>query len=286
MPLSYEEEIEIRREAVLELSSKGWTQQQIAQKLGYSQAQISKDLAVIRSKARDELTNHYLELPIRYRMVLSNLEQIRKEAWQTVANTQDARSKSVLFNTLIAVNREILDVIAAGDLIEQEVANAELIAKEAKEDLVKAKQKLAEQAGSKIEGKDPPNEGFDLENSISTTSSLSTSDTAPQEVLDSQGAIVLAKAEDSSRWEAEEEEKEDGNEDADAYAPPSSSTTADTIPSDTMHMIAYEVVSDDATVDSTVVKEEKREVVVDDSSSYSYDVEDDGDNEEQVGDHS
>ena len=139
MPLSYEEEIEIRREAVLELSSKGWTQQQIAQKLGYCQAQISKDLDVIRSKARDELTNHYLELPIRYRMVLSNLEQIRKEAWQTVANTQDARSKSVLFNTLIAVNREILDVIAAGDLIEQEVANAELIAKEAKEDLVKAK---------------------------------------------------------------------------------------------------------------------------------------------------
>ena len=105
-------------------------------------------------------------------------------------------------------------------------------------------------------------------------------------MLDSQGAIVLAKAEDSSRWEAEEEDKEDGNEDADAYAPPSSSTTADTIPSDTMHMIAYEVVSDDATVDSTVVKEEKREVVVDDSSSYSYDVEDDGDNEEQVGDHS
>jgi transcriptional regulator len=135
MPLSYEDEIEIRREAVLELASKGWMQQQIAQKLDYSQAQISKDLAVIRSRAREQLTNHYQELPMRYRMVLSNLEAIRKEAWQTVAHTQDARSKSVLFNTLIAVNREIMDVIAAGDLIEQEVANAELIAKEAKEDL-------------------------------------------------------------------------------------------------------------------------------------------------------
>lgn len=59
MPLSYEDEIELRREAVLELASKGWTQQQIAQKLGYSQAQISKDLAVIRSRAREQLTNHY-----------------------------------------------------------------------------------------------------------------------------------------------------------------------------------------------------------------------------------
>jgi DNA-binding CsgD family transcriptional regulator len=64
MPLSYEEEIEIRREAVLELSSKGLTQQQIAQKLGYSQAQISKDLTALKSRAREQLTNHYLELPI------------------------------------------------------------------------------------------------------------------------------------------------------------------------------------------------------------------------------
>jgi transcriptional regulator with XRE-family HTH domain len=294
MPLSYEEEIELRRDTVLELASKGWTQHQIAQKLGYSQAQISKDLAVIRSKAREQLASHYQELPIRYRIVISNLEQIRKEAWQTVANTQDARSRSVLFNTLISVNREILDVIAAGDLIEQEVANAEIIAKEAKDDLEKAKERLAEQAdgsGSKTEGgTDPQIGGFDPENSIptSTTSSLSTSDTAPQEVLDSRGAIVLAKAEDSSTREAEEEEEEEevDDHDADAYAPPSSSTTADTIPSDAMHMITYEVVADDATVDSTVVKEEKREVVVDDSSSSSYDVDDDGDNEEQVGDHS
>jgi transcriptional regulator len=48
MPLSYEEEIEIRRETILELASKGWTQQAIAAKLGYSQAQIPKDLAVVR----------------------------------------------------------------------------------------------------------------------------------------------------------------------------------------------------------------------------------------------
>lgn len=80
-------------------------------------------------------------------MVLSNLEQIRKEAWLTVANTSDARSKSVLFNTLIAVNREIMDVIAAGDLIEQEVTNAELIQKEAQDDIKRVKEKVAEEAG-------------------------------------------------------------------------------------------------------------------------------------------
>lgn len=195
MPLSYEDEIEIRREAVLELASKGWTQQQIAQKLGYSQAQISKDLAVIRSRAREQLTNHYQELPMRYRMVLSNLEAIRKEAWQTVAHTQDARSKSVLFNTLIGVNREIMDVIAAGDLIEQEVANAELIAKEAKEDLQRAKEKLAEH-----EGKTPQIGGFEFDNSLSTSSNATT-----QVVVDSaDSSSAVALAEDSREIEEED----------------------------------------------------------------------------------
>jgi hypothetical protein len=178
---------------------------------------------------------------------------------------------------LISVNREILDVIAAGDLIEQEVANAELIAKEARDDMQRAKEKIAEQAGS-----NPRTEGFDREDSVSTTSSLSTSITAPQEVLDSQGAIVLAKAEDS-RWEAEEEV---GDNDADGHAPPSSTAAAATIPTDTMDKMTYEVVADDASVDSTAVEKE-REVAVDDScSSSSHDDVDDGDNEEQVGDHS
>ena len=124
----------------------------------------------------------------------------------------------------------------------------------------RAKEKIAQQAGER-----PRTEGFDLEDSTSTTSTS----TAPQEVLDSQGAIVLAKAEDS-RWEAEEEEEEeDDDDDAEDDSPcaPPSSTTAATIPTDTMDMMTYEIVGDDATVDSTVVEEE-REVVADISSSY------------------
>jgi hypothetical protein len=263
MPLSYEEEIEIRRETVLELASKGWTQQAIAAKLGYSQAQIPKDLAVVRSRAREQLTKHYEELPIRYRMILSNLEAIRKEAWQTVANTSDARSKSVLFNTLIAVNREILDVIAAGDLIEQEVANAELITKEVKDDMQRAKEKIAEQAGER----GPRTEGFDREDSISTSSSTSQA----QEVVSANraGGVAITVKDSSRDTEEEEGEHHNAENDDTPEVPPSSTTTAATIPSDTMNMATYEEVGDDATVDSTVVNEE-REVVADNSSS-SYD---------------
>jgi hypothetical protein len=113
-----------------------------------------------------------------------------------VANTQDARSKSVLFNTLIVVNREILDVVAAGDLIEQEVANAELIAKEARDDMQKAKAKLAEQEGSK-----PQIGGFELDNSLSTSSNATT-----QVVVDSadSSSSAVALAEDSREIEEED----------------------------------------------------------------------------------
>jgi hypothetical protein len=83
----------------------------------------------------------------------------------------------------------------------------------------------------------------------------------------------MAVAKDSSRDTGEQEEEgidddaTDGNTPTAPDAPYSSSTTtAATIPSDTMDIMTYDIVSDDATVDSTVVDEE-REVVAD-SSSY------------------
>jgi hypothetical protein len=127
----------------------------------------------------------------------------------------------------------------------------------------------------------PQAEGFDHEDSISTISST-TSNTAPQEAVDSQGAIALVVAEeDSSKdTEGEEEEGED-DDDADArqsiapYAPspstPTSTSAAATIPTDTMDKMAYEVVADDATLDSTSVEKEREVAVEDDNSSPSYD---------------
>jgi glutamyl/glutaminyl-tRNA synthetase len=210
LPISYEEELSDRRLAILELKAKGLKQVEIAKQLGVSEAAVSKSFSIIRAKAREELTNHYQELPLRYKLVIENLEQIRREAWQTVAHTQDARSKSVLFNTLISVNREILDVIAAGDLIEQEVGNAELIQKQAQDDIKRVKEKLAEQGGKTH----PQIGGFDLDNSISTSQQEESKEIAV--VVDSEEAMALAVAvgEDSSREVEEVEGEEDSGSDS------------------------------------------------------------------------
>jgi predicted transcriptional regulator len=92
MPISYEEELSDRRLAILELKAKGYKQNEVARQLGVSEAAVSKSLSIIRAKGREDLTNHYENLPLRYKLVIENLEQIRREAWQTVAHTQDARS--------------------------------------------------------------------------------------------------------------------------------------------------------------------------------------------------
>ncbi|MDQ4066371.1 MAG: hypothetical protein M3114_02150, partial [Thermoproteota archaeon] len=88
----------------------------------------------------------------------------------------------------------------------------------------------------------------------------------PQEVVGPQGAMGLAMAEEDSRH-TEEVEKDDVDATADAADAPgstddasSTATTTNTIPTDTLDMMAYEAPSDDATVDSTVMKEE-REVI-------------------------
>jgi hypothetical protein len=233
-----------------ELAAKGWTQQMIAARTGVSQQQVSRDLAHLREEARTSLSNHYQRLAWHYELVIQNILSVRKEAWQTLANTSDARSKSVLYNTLLQANRELLEVLASGDLIEQEIANAELLAAQAKEEIKDVKRKIEEEI-------DPQAGGFGQENSVST-SSLST---APQEAVYSRGAIALAMAEDSSRDTEEEKEEEEGYGDDSPHAPEdaSSSTTAaaTTIPTDTIDMMAYEVVCDDSSVGSTAVQEAK-----------------------------
>lgn len=51
MPISREQEIQFRRDRVLELSSKGLTQQEIAVQLKYTQQTISNDLKYLQKKA-------------------------------------------------------------------------------------------------------------------------------------------------------------------------------------------------------------------------------------------
>jgi predicted transcriptional regulator len=158
MPISREVETQLRRERVLELTSKGKTQTEIANILNYSQPTISNDVIYLRKKAKENLQNHFSLLPYQYEQAKSNLESLRKEAWALLEQTKDEKIKVSLYPIIQHLNESILQVAAAGDIIAQEViAESVEAAKEAREAL----QEINEMQQQEIND-DSDNDGNDI----------------------------------------------------------------------------------------------------------------------------
>ena len=123
--ISKEEQIKLRRDAVLELRAQGLTQQEIANKLsalGVSRRTIGNDLEYLRKNALDHIRAHQRNIAFEYQQVLSNFYQLRKDAW---ARFNDPRTNNhdrmTLYRILEDLNHDILDTLAVGDMIEDEV---------------------------------------------------------------------------------------------------------------------------------------------------------------------
>ena len=105
----------------------------------------------MRKRARENLQKHAQELPYHYDQAISNLTSVRKEAWALLEQTKDERVKASLFTIIKDVNESILEVLAAGDIIEREVSDAEAAAKEAEEELEEIKQQSQNRRSSIIQ---------------------------------------------------------------------------------------------------------------------------------------
>ena len=122
--ISKEEQIRLRRDAVLELRAQGLTQQEIANKLsvfGVSRRTIGNDLEYLRKNALNQIRAHQRNIAFEYQQVLSNFYQLRKDAW---ARFNDPRTNNhdrmTLYRILEDLNHDILDTLAVGDMIEDE----------------------------------------------------------------------------------------------------------------------------------------------------------------------
>ena len=123
--ISKEEQIKLRRDAVLELRAQGLTQQEIANKLsafGVSRRTIGNDLEYLRKNALYHIIARQRNIAFEYQQVLSNFYQLRKDAW---ARFNDPRTNNhdrmTLYRILENLNHDILDTLAVGDMIEHEV---------------------------------------------------------------------------------------------------------------------------------------------------------------------
>lgn len=92
--LSTKIQVEWRRRQVFELSSKGYSQVEIARKLQIHESTISRDLDYLREQSKINLQKYVDEkLPEEYEKCLVGLTSILKEAWNTAQSSEDNRER-------------------------------------------------------------------------------------------------------------------------------------------------------------------------------------------------
>jgi hypothetical protein len=92
--MSTKMQVEWRRAKVLELTSKGNSQTEIARSLQVDLSIISRDISYIRQQSKLNIKKYIDErLPEEYEKCLVGLNSILREAWNTATNTQNKREK-------------------------------------------------------------------------------------------------------------------------------------------------------------------------------------------------
>lgn len=88
------QQIEWRRSQVMELSSKGHNQSEIAKILQVDKSIISRDISFLREQSKHNIKKYIDEkLPEEYEKCLVGLTAILKEAWNAVGQSSDKREK-------------------------------------------------------------------------------------------------------------------------------------------------------------------------------------------------
>jgi transcriptional regulator with XRE-family HTH domain len=108
---------------VLELSSKGLQQSEIAKVLKVSEPTISRDLSQIRQQSHQRI-RRYLdeELPVEYEKTLSGLTQILKETWIIINKADtDERDRLMALSLARDTYNVRLDLLSSATVVERAV---------------------------------------------------------------------------------------------------------------------------------------------------------------------
>lgn len=113
--------IEWRRTKVLEYSSKGFNQNEIAKFLQLHESTISRDMEYLRQESREALQEYITKkLPDEVRKTFVSMDLILKEAWNTVETTEDEKTKLNalnLINTVMASRVQLLGDVNVVDKV-------------------------------------------------------------------------------------------------------------------------------------------------------------------------
>ena len=106
-------QIEWRKAKVLELSSQGYNQIEIATNLEVDRSIVSRDIAYLKQKAHENLKTHIQDkLPEEYQNCMTGINQVLKICWEIVTKSRNVNNDDGNQTITMVDNKTTLQALA------------------------------------------------------------------------------------------------------------------------------------------------------------------------------
>jgi hypothetical protein len=112
------QQIEWRKNQVLELSSQGYTEREIASRLQVHCTTVHRDLVFLNKQARENLQKHIHEtIPAEYQKAMNSLNQVLRMTWSIVGKTEDEKTRLQALALINDVNKYRTELVTNGVIV-------------------------------------------------------------------------------------------------------------------------------------------------------------------------
>jgi hypothetical protein len=113
-----QQQVDWRRDRVLELSSQGYSQSDISTVLQMDKSVISRDIAHLRHRARKNLKRHiHQTIPEEYQKACNTLNQVLRMTWAIVSKTEDEKTRLQALVLINDVNKYRTELVTNGVIV-------------------------------------------------------------------------------------------------------------------------------------------------------------------------
>jgi hypothetical protein len=118
MTTEMQQQIEWRKGQVLELTSQGLTEREIASRLQVHPTTVHRDISSLNKQARENL-QHYIHetIPAEYQKAMNSLNQVLRMSWSIVSKTEDEKTKLQALSLINDVNKYRTELVTNGVIV-------------------------------------------------------------------------------------------------------------------------------------------------------------------------
>jgi Holliday junction resolvase RusA-like endonuclease len=117
-----QQELDWRRSQVLQYSSQGYTQRDIAQKLQIDKSAVNRDLQFLKQQARNNLQNHIHEVvPMEFERCMLGMKLSLKQILEIAETAADPKTKLQAHAIAIDIYKNIMELTTNGVIVNDEL---------------------------------------------------------------------------------------------------------------------------------------------------------------------